>query len=228
MLLKAKQKIKYKEHENKLGRIIKHQFLIKMNLNENKLNHTVMMNKIITIGLFCSLFLIGCGDKNSELDEEIDTNIYYSDSFLPMNIGNYWKIDNSNYISITDTISIEGELFYKFWSLSGGDVMSTQYLRINENNELIESSPTDPGWKFLHAKFNSEVGSKFFTLNDKTVNDFEVTTVSNKNNIISFEFKLIYHSVLKGEKHTVSYKKGLGFVEKWKEVNINNAIYHFE
>ena len=192
-----------------------------------------MMNKIIIIGCCCLLLLSACSQEISEVDEgainwKTDTNTYSSDSFLPMRIGNYWKYDDGNYISITDTLRIEGALFYKFESLTGYDAYGTQYQRLDEDNNLIERSPTNPDWVYLHAKFESEVGTKFYTLNDRTVNDYEVTLKSLFSDIIVFEFEMMYHPLLKGQKHIVSYKKGLGFTGNWKETKIDNIVYRYD
>ena len=88
-------------------------------------------------------------------------------SFLPMQIGNYWKTDAQNYTEIQDTMRIDGKLYYKFYSLIGGDAVSTAYLRIDEDNQLKESWPEATGKEYIRAKFNSKVGDSFFTLNDQ-------------------------------------------------------------
>lgn len=183
-----------------------------------------MMNKILILALCCTLFLMGCSKNGSDVDETIDP----SNSFLPMQIGNYWRVDEGNIISITDTLRIDGDLFYKFESLWGYDVVGTEYLRLDKDNNLIERSPLYPESVSLRAKFNAAVGTKFFTLNNQTVNDYEVTLKSIENDVITFEFDMVYHQNLKGHTHIVAYKKGLGFVDNWTEVKIGNVIYKFD
>ncbi len=173
-----------------------------------------MVDRILIVVCCCSLFLSGCSQDSSEMDEAIlyETGTYTSgsDSYLPMAIGNYWRQDDGNYTSITDTLRIGDELFYKFESLIGHDAYLTQYLHLDENNDLIELWNTDPDQMYLHAKFGSKVGTKFHTLDDGTVNDYEVTLKSRDNNVIEFEFNMVYHPLLKGHTHSVTYKKGLG------------------
>ena len=152
---------------------------------------------------------------------------YSSESFLPMEIGNYWKINKDNYIEITDTLRIDGDLFYKFYSLTGGDAVGRQYLRIDSENNLIEKSPMYPSWEYVHAKFNLTMGEKFYTLGDSSVNDYEVTVDFKDEAIMNFSFDAIYHPHLRGHAHIVSYEKGLGYVSHWKEVSISGTIYNF-
>src|SRR3982751_758253 len=67
-----------------------------------------------------------------------------ADSFLPMQIGNLWYMNAQSYTEIKDTVRINKKLFYKFYSLVGGDAVSTVYLRIDEQNKLIEGYPDSP------------------------------------------------------------------------------------
>lgn len=145
-------------------------------------------------------------------------------SFLPMQIGNYWKMDAQNYTEIQDTIRIDGKLYYKFYSLIGGDAVSTAYLRIDENNQLMESWPTATGKEYTRAKFNNKIGDSFFTLNDHTTNDYKVTLIEKSDKKITFSFDMIYHENMKGQPHQVTYIKGLGLEDNWKSIKIDGKI----
>jgi hypothetical protein len=181
-----------------------------------------MKTQIQLVLIILSVSIIGCEKYTPD-----KFNIDQEDSFLPMNIGNYWRMNSENYIEIVDTIWIEGNLFYKFSSLTGGDAIGVQYLRIDDNNNLIEKYPTKLEWTYVHAKFNSEIGDKFYTLNDKTINDYEVMVKFKNNDTIKFEFDMVYHPNLKGDKFIVAYKRGFGFIDNWKEIRINNRIYRY-
>ena len=189
----------------------------------------MMIHRILAI-VCCLIFLASCSQDSSEMSEDalnVKADTYASDSYLPMAIGNYWRQDDGNYISITDTLRIGESLLYKFESLTGYDVIGTQYMYINENNDLVERWITGDDQTYLHAKFGSKVGTKFHTLDDGTVNDYEVTVKSRNNNIIEFEFDMVYHPILKGQKHSVTYKKGIGFTG-WKEVRIDDIVHRFD
>ena len=172
--------------------------------------------RIILIGIL--VLAIGC----KEDDEPSYNN---EESFLPMHIGNYWKNDEENFTEIIDTLRIEGNLYYKFYSLIGGDGISTQYLRIDENQQLIESYPNSPNDIFIHAKFSADKGSTFWTLNNQSVNDFKVTVLKKENTLRTFEFQRMYHPNA-NDSHTVTYVKGLGW-NNYKEVKIDGTLYTF-
>lgn len=147
-----------------------------------------------------------------------------ANSFLPMQIGNQWRIDSQNYTEIQDTVRMDGKLYYKFYSLIGGDAVSTVYLRIDENNQLMESWPDSTGKQYTRAKFNSKVGDSFFTLNDGTTNDYKVTVIEKTDKKITFSFEMIYHDNMKGESHQVTYVKGQGLDDDWKSIKIDGKM----
>ncbi len=184
------------------------------------------MKMLIKTLLFSTLLLIfiSCiqdSDNSNDIGSET------SDGFLPLHVGNYWKINEENYTVILDTIRINNNKFYHVSTLDGGDAYLIQYLRIDEDHNLISSYPDNPEFKYTMAKFNAELGDSFFTLNDSTVNDYKVTVITKNDTLIEFEYELIYHSMLKGSKHTNSFKKNIGWVDNYSEVQINGNIFTF-
>lgn len=177
------------------------------------------MKPSILKALILPLFLTACTMQSKK-----DSNAQASTSFLPMQIGNYWKNDAQNYTEIQDTTRIDGKLYYKFYSLVGGDAVSTTYLRIDKDNQLLESWPSAEGKEYLRAKFNGNVNDTFFTLNDKTVNDNKVTLTEKSDKKITFSYDMVYQPNLKGHPNTVSYIKGQGFEGNWKGLKINGVI----
>jgi len=175
---------------------------------------------IILLILLISPF--GC-----EIDEDQVTNEFLSDSFYPMNIGNYWKVNKDNYTEIVDTISIEGDLFYEFNTLIGGKDRYKKYLRIDENNNLIGKHPDDTTGKVTtYAQFNSSTGDTFYTRNDTSVSDCQVVVIYKTDDTIKFEFDRIYHPDLKGSKFIRAYKKGFGLIrDNCKEAFIDSQVY---
>ena len=178
-----------------------------------------MKTQITLIIAFLLICISGCKKE----DKTDDT--FNSDSYLPMKIGNYWKINSDNYTEITDTIRINGFLFYKFYSIIGGDGRDTHYLRIDENNDLIEKIPDRPDMRFTHAKFNSKIGDKFH-FEDTAPFYYLVSVIYKRHDIIKFEFKWISDPRLAGS-YTKTYKKGMGFIGIWKEIRINETTYKF-
>ena len=146
-----------------------------------------------------------------------------SDSFLPMQVGNLWYTNNQNYTEIKDSVVISGKLYYKFYSLIGGDAVSTSYLRIDEQGKLVASDPKYPDLRVVRADFNGKVGDKFFTTGQGNDTDNEVTIIEKTSTQMSFSFDAIYHPNLKGHPYVVSYVKGQGFPGNWTKLKINGV-----
>ncbi|WPO84142.1 hypothetical protein SD427_07350 [Chryseobacterium sp. JJR-5R] len=146
------------------------------------------------------------------------------ESFMPMQIGNYWKVDAQNYTEIKDTLRIDGNLYYQFYSLVGGDAVSKVFLRIDENKQLVESWPSSGGKEYVRARFGGKLNESFFTLNDKSANDYKVTIVEKSDRKMTFSFDMIYHDNLKGQPHLETYIKGQGFDGNWNEIKIAGKL----
>ncbi|MFI5452203.1 hypothetical protein ACHMWN_08610 [Pedobacter sp. UC225_61] len=168
----------------------------------------------ITNGLPCAhpFGVLPAGGRKKTAEQE--------KSFLPMQVGNLWQINAQNFTQIQDTLSIGGNLYFKFHSLIGGDAVDTKYLRIDGAGQLLEAYPNDPGNTYLHACFNGKLGEEFFTLKDGSENDYKVRIIEKTPEKMTFEFEMVYHPKLKGDKHTVSYVKGIGLQGKWNKVVI--------
>jgi hypothetical protein len=173
----------------------------------------------ITLTLTALLFLAFTSCKKSD-------PISPSESFLPLQIGNYWRMDAETYIEITGTVQLNGKQFYKTFSLTGGDVLGELCYRIDEHQNLIESHERHPDYNFIVAKFNAKVGDSFQALGDKSVNDYKITVVEKTPTKMSFSYDMIYHPNLKGHPHVRSFVKGIGW-DGWKIVKIGEKVYTF-
>ncbi|KIA93704.1 hypothetical protein OC25_11685 [Pedobacter kyungheensis] len=171
----------------------------------------------LILALIALLFIGACKKKATEQAP--------SDSFLPMQVGNLWYLNDGSYTEIKDKVMINNKPYFQFYSLIGGDAISISYLRIDEKNRLIESYPDAPLKIFLRADFNASVGDKFFTTGDKDYNDNEVTVIQKSDTEMTFSFDAVYHPNLKGHPHPVKYIKGKGFPGNWKKVVINGVVY---
>lgn len=177
------------------------------------------MKTIQLLSFFLLLAFSSCQQKAMIAKEPLA-----SDSFMPMQIGNSWKMGDHSYTEIQDTLSINKKLYYKFYSLVGGDAIDTKYLRVNENNELLEAYPDQPNKIYTHAKFNAKLNEEFYTLGDQSVNDYKVKVTEKTDRRMTFEFDMVYHPNLKGSTHKVSYIKGLGLDENWKSITIDGKV----
>lgn len=167
---------------------------------------------------------------NLSCNKDEPLNLVSDQPYLPMQIGNYWKYDASNYTEIVDTIRIQGHLYYEFYTLTGGDSELTDYLRMDKDGNLIASSPQYPDLQILLAKFNAASGDTFWTRNDQTINDKKATVIEKDNMTMSFEYQNFY-GLTETPPYTVSFKKGFGWTknwnmwfDKWNEVMINGQL----
>jgi len=177
----------------------------------------IFLNAGLILVLACSLVPLACKKDRSTQP--------MGDSFLPMQIGNLWYTNGENYIEIQDTVRINSKLFYKFYSLIGGDAIAINYMRIDEQNRLIESYPTDPLKIYIKADFDASVGDKFFTSGNKDYNDNEVTVLEKSDQKMTFSFDAVYQPNLKGHPHSITYIKGKGFPGDWRKLIINGVVY---
>lgn len=166
---------------------------------------------------FCMMFILSSCSRYGRNGKHPNP----TDSFMPMQIGNTWVMGAQNYTKIKDTVRIGTALYYEFYSLIGGDASEVKYLRIDEDHNLLEAYPDQPGTTYVHAKFDAKLNDDFFTLGDGSVNDYKVRVIEKTATRMTFEFDMVNHPKLKGNTHKVSYVKGLGIDEKWKSINID-------
>lgn len=182
------------------------------------------MKKTISIARILLVICLMVGIYGCRKDPVI-SNPPSVDSFLPMQVGNLWYANKENYTEIQDSVLIGGKLFYKFYSLIGGDAVATSYMRIDERGRLIVGDPKNPAFSALRADFNAKVGDKFFTTGTGSDTDNEVTVVQKSDTEVTFSFDAIYHPNLKGHPYQVKYIKGRGFPGNWTRLKINGIFY---
>lgn len=177
--------------------------------------------KISILGIILCLLMLfsSCKKDGNQADD--------ANSFLPMQVGNYWGTANrqNSYTEIQETVEINGKTYYKFYSLVGGDAISIVYLRIDEQNRLVESYPNYPSEIYVRADFNAKVGDVFYTLDDQTVNDYKVVVRSKTKNEMSFDYDMVYHPNLKGQIRTDTYIRGRGWSSNFEKIIINGKVY---
>lgn len=132
-----------------------------------------------------------------------------------MHIGNRWEMNEQNYTVIQDTLRINGELFYYFYSLIGGDGVLRQYLRIDEQSRLVERFPDDPATRVLHADFGAEVGDTFSTLSDDSRNDYTVEVIAKSDSAVTFNYQNKQDDYAHYQQ---TFVKGLGYEGEYERV----------
>lgn len=169
--------------------------------------------------LLLSLVVTSCRDEKIEIEKTGP-----AESFLPMEIGNYWR-NKDLYTRILDTVRFDGRLYYKFLSVISNDMLFQEYLRIDDKKQLWSGNSDNSGKEYLKARFNAKLGDTFYILNDQSWNDYQVKLIEKSETRRVFEFDLVYHPYLKGQKHNETYIKGKGFDGTWDSIRISGVVY---
>lgn len=179
------------------------------------------IKNVVVFYLFM-VFVASCDSSINSVEEYKESKINQSLGFMPMQVGNYWGYDDyyNNYTRITSTININGEKYFRFTTISGGDGASYEYLRIDEDNNLIRSHPRDSLRTFVLAKFDAEKGETFNTIDSSSYGHYKVTVTKKTRDEMSFKYEL------KDKKYTWKFIKGFGRDFDFKIVRINGKEYH--
>lgn len=174
-------------------------------------------NILIVLALLFIVSFSSCESDNEESSEE---------NWMPLEIGNYWKKGEYVRSEVVDTVRIDGDLFYKIDMRLSLDELGTMYLRIDENQNLIEKFPNNLGYQSLRAKFDIELGDTFYQNDNNPGSDFLGTLMERTDSIMTFRFQRVNHPTLTDE-HTDVYINGLGWWYDWDEVKIGDDVYFF-
>lgn len=169
-----------------------------------------------------SLVIVSC-KKNATIDAWGSRPRTTSSSFYPLRIGNYWRNDSQTYTEVRDTLRIQQKLYYKVYSLVGGDSELTQYLRIDENQNLVEANPLDTNL-FIYAKFNANVGDVFPVSN--TGNNSLVKVAEKSDIKMSFTLDTYRNNIEIGES-SQTYYKGIGPDGNYSTIKIDDKVYKY-
>lgn len=180
----------------------------------------------------CIIFLLAACKKEESTGYNSDGKpITGSDSWYPMQVGNYWRISDNDYTEIQDTLRINNKLYYKFYSLIGGDGQSVNYLRIDENQNLIEAYTRYPNQEDTRAKFAGQLGEVFSpsSSNQNTGNNFFVKISYKSESKMIFLLDIDHNNFLYGGIPT-TYYKGIGpdYDGLYTTIKIGGKVYNYQ
>lgn len=177
------------------------------------------------------LFLIcaACQSKDDECCDPLTTN------YLPLAVGNYWKVDDNDYLEVTGKAQLaDGEYFvltsYQKASTDPAQLQQTIYLRIDAQQNLIRGALND-GRPWIVANFGLKVGEGLSTLD-------RIKVIAKNNDRITFEhdcpvcsfwpskFEVVY---LNGRGFTSRnyFLSGFGLAKPFKAARINGVVFKF-
>ena len=182
-----------------------------------------------TILAFCTLCLLAAGCNDSGSVPPLSGSDY-----LPLEIGNYWKVDDDNYVEVTGTEQLNGQTFFVLRSRNGsaadpGFREYDLYFRVDEQANLIQGFKNSTYSKVV-ANFNLEKGQK--------ADDMENPTVTVKTaDLITFRYDCMvcsaypsyyYATFLKGRgfaERNFMLARNFGLVQKFTEIKIGGNVY---
>ena len=182
------------------------------------------MKKLFGICMIVSLFLSACKENKVSL-EGLD-NFY-----LPLAVGNYWKIDGKDTRTVTETKVFDLKTYYAITTS-----YDTSYVR-NEGGKIVEYYKGKTSVRFdLTADVNDtwQYGDYKVTLTSKT----ETITIGGQKikNCYRFYFDVPY---MADEEHAIWLAPSIGFIQqeclgycaggknKLKEVKIDGKVFSF-
>lgn len=183
------------------------------------------------LSLALIVFVVACKKTNNIGNNELiaaGKPITTSTSFFPLQIGNYWYIDANDYTEIQDTLRIQGKLYYKFYSLVGGDAGSTNYLRLDENLQVVEAYPAYPNFYYIHAKFNANVNDTFYPIGNGSVNDHLMKVAYKSGYKMVFLVDVYNNNFASAQSFSDTYLKGIGLDDKYTRIKIDGIVYSYK
>jgi hypothetical protein len=164
-----------------------------------------MKNTLLIIISLIPIFFLSC-------DKQDDFMIQY-ETLLPLNKGNYWKIENRSVYQITGVVKIDNKEYYQ---MKNGEY--NNYYRISDNKVYVIEFGREEGVKFnlsanLHETWRytgiDDWDSYVVELESKT----DVLTINGQKieNCYRFYFDI---PMMAEEEHTIWLAPGIGFVQE--------------
>jgi hypothetical protein len=182
------------------------------------------MKKLLGICMIVSLFLSACKENKISLDG-LDNH------YLPLEVGNYWKLDKIDTRTVTETKVFDQKTYYVITT-----AYDTSYVR-NEGDKIVEYYKGQTSIRFdLTAKVNDTWQYRNYTV--KLTSKTETITIGGQaiKNCYRFYFDV---PALADEEHAIWLAPGIGFIQyeclgfcvggksKLKEVKIDGKVYNF-
>ena len=191
-------------------------------------NHSKRMkNILLSTSLFLLFVTAACRRDEPSVVAE-------ADDFMPLQVGNYWKVSDTDYLEVTGDTTLNGQRFCVIQTTQdrGGTLFSGQlFFRVDSNRQLIEgyaNSTTTP----VIADFALWQGD---TVRNET---FEAPTLVEKTtDRITFRYPCGLCSAF-GTTYQLSFQRGRGWTTRqyfiggyisnnptFTEIRINGTVY---
>jgi hypothetical protein len=157
-------------------------------------------------------------------------------NYLPLAIGNYWRVDADNYMEVIGKTNLNGNEYFVLSSYIKevpNPVFSkdTFYLRIDEQNNLIQGSKLNPKYTEVIANFDmvngAEVQGSVGTI--RVIERIENRIQFRHDCLVCSFFPTYYFSTYLKDigfaGRSFIFSRSFGLVKPFKEARINGVIY---
>jgi len=182
--------------------------------------------KTVFILILCSLLAVACNKNDSVPPPGSD--------YLPLEIGNYWKVDDDDYVEVTGTEVINGQTFFVSRSrnkdgYNPGLQDGNLYFRIDDGKNLIQGYKNQTFTKNI-ADFTLAKGRKVNALENPTVTEKTAGYITFRYDcmICSQSNTYYYATFIRGKgfaERNFMLAGSLSLVKKFTEVKIGGKIY---
>ena len=183
-----------------------------------------------TILAFCTLCLLAAGCDDSGSVPPLSGSDY-----LPLEIGNYWKVDDDNYVEVTGTEQLNGQTFFVLRSRNKTAVEPSLreydlYFRIDGQENLIQGFKISTHSRIV-ANFALKKGQKADAPANPTVTDKDADRITFRyDNLLvsSSPPNYMYATFLKGkgfEAKNFMLTRYSALVDKFTEIKIGGNVY---
>lgn len=139
-------------------------------------------------------------------DEIEDKELVLSDEYLPLQVGNYWQMENQGKQEITGTKEINNKMYYQ---LEGSS--DTLYYRIDNDKVYVLNHEGQEGVKFdLSAELNETWTYNLYTV--QLISKTDTVSINNKQikNCYQFYFDI---PIMADDEHAIWLAPGIGFIQ---------------
>ena len=155
--------------------------------------------RLFIVLISVSIFLHSC-DKEDE-------KVTLTDDYLPLEVGNYWQLDNLNKKEIVGTKLIDNKTYYLLTILN-----DTMYYRIENDQVFVIEQTEPPSIKFdLSAEVNDTWN--FNPCIVKLISKTDTIIINNHKIINCYQFYFDIPDMI-DEEHSTWLAPGIGFIQE--------------
>ena len=166
--------------------------------------------RLFIVLMSVSIYLLSC-DKEDE-------KVTVTNDYLPLEVGNYWQLDNMDKIEIVGTKLIDNRTYYLLQFLN-----DTMYYRIENDKVFVIEQKENPSIKFdLSAEVNETWN--YFSCTVKLISKTDTININNQKILNCYHFYFDVPDMI-DEEHSTWLAPGIGFIQEQCD---GECLHHFK